>query len=97
MEIKIIWSEQAEFSYNCVIDYLLENWNYKVADEFCDKVDYILSLLENQPLIGHKISSDESLRRILITEQNYLYYEIYVDQIHLLSFKDTRQNTNTKN
>lgn len=92
MEIKIIWSKQAEFSYNSIIDYLLENWSYKVTDEFCNQVEYVISLLESQPLIGSKVFSDENLRKILVTEQNYLYYEIDDNLISLLNFQDTRQN-----
>jgi len=91
MEVEIVWTKQAKLSYDKIIDYLLENWNYNITDDFSSRVYEILSLLETQPFMGHKTSDDDYLRKVLITDKNYLYYEIQNDIIFLLNFQDTRQ------
>lgn len=91
MEVKIVWTGQAKLSYDNIIDYLLENWNYNITDDFSSRVYEILSLLETQPYMGQKTADDNNLRKVLITDKNYLYYEIQDNVVFLLNFQDTRQ------
>lgn len=41
--------------------------------------------------------SDRNYQKLLITEHSFLHYRIKGNNIILLTIKDTRQNTNTKN
>jgi plasmid stabilization system protein ParE len=89
---KIIWSSEALNNLSDIINYLCDNWNEKVATRFLDKLDKKLSLLSNQPSIGHISEKDPIIRSVLLSKHNRLYYSIYNNTIELLHILDTRQN-----
>lgn len=35
----VVWTETAEKSYNKILEYLKENWNSKVTNDFIDRVE----------------------------------------------------------
>ncbi len=49
---QIIWSFEALHNLNNIINYLSGNWNEKVVNEFLNKINNKLSVLEKQPFIG---------------------------------------------
>jgi plasmid stabilization system protein ParE len=92
MSYQIIWTEKAENNLNQIFDYLSGKWSILTAIEFTYKVDYVIDLLKELPLIGIKSERDKQVRMILITTYNYLYYKIEGDKIYLLSIFETRQD-----
>jgi toxin ParE1/3/4 len=89
---KIIWSSEALNNLTDILNYLLENWNEKVANIFLDKLDKKVLLLSNQPFVGYISEKDSSIRSVLLSKHNRLYYSIYNNTIELLRILDTRQN-----
>lgn len=37
--MEVIWTDTAEKSYYKILEYLKENWNSKVANDFIDRVE----------------------------------------------------------
>ena len=93
---KIIWSSEALYNLTNIVNYLCDNWNEKIANSFLDKLDKKILLLSNQPFIGFISERDSSIRSVLLSKHNRLYYSIYNNTIELLRILDTRQNQ-TKN
>ncbi len=92
MAYKIEWTENAKQDLKEIIEYLVEEWSVDVAENFVDKLDSMLELLENSPFIGTASNKKRGVRQILITRHNRLFYRISGDKIILLDFFDTRQD-----
>jgi len=92
MAYKAIVSKRATRRLLAVLDYLKENWGEKVAIEFADKVQELLNLLENQPFIGAPSNREPTVRRILVTKHNRVYYRIKGNAIIIVHIIDTRQH-----
>jgi plasmid stabilization system protein ParE len=89
---KIIWSSEANQNLANILNYLLITWNGKVANDFLENIDKKLITISYQPFIGTVSEKDESVRSILLSKHNRLYYSIYNNTIELLCILDTRQN-----
>lgn len=94
MAFKVTWTPNAEEDYKKVITYLKDTWTEKVAFQFIGKVEQRLSRLSIFPLSGIVSNKEKSIRCIVITKHNKLYYRIKNDTIEILSLFDIRQNPN---
>jgi len=75
-----------------VLDYLLSNWSEKVALSFIDLAEKKINLISTHPFIGIASEKDPTIRSILLTKQNRLYYQVSENKIELLNIFDTRQD-----
>jgi plasmid stabilization system protein ParE len=92
MAYKVIFSPDVLNGLDAIVFYLERNWSKAVAKKFLllfyEKVDIIAS----NPAIGRKSSKYSSIRKMLITKHNMLYFEVFPDRIELLQVFDTRQD-----
>jgi len=91
MDYKIVWTENAEDSFDLIIEYLQIKWSSKSAYKFIIKAFEIIELVQKNPLLFQKSELNE-VRQILVTKQTYLFYELRDDIIYLLYFWDNRRN-----
>jgi plasmid stabilization system protein ParE len=75
-----------------VIDYLLLEWSLPVAEKFAETIDRRIKVLSRFPNIGIASTKDPSIRSIVITKHNKLYYRLLSDMIEILNIFDTRQD-----
>lgn len=87
---KIIWTPQAEKSFDSVITYLRENWSEKEIINFVAKANSVIQHVTRFPL-SYRGAGKEDIREALITKQNLLLYRISGGTIYLLYFWDTRK------
>lgn len=88
----IVWSEPAKEEYWQNIDYLLENWTEKQAENFIDAVYRILNLIGNNPKT-FALTEYKNIRSALIVKQITLYYRITNNNtIELVHFWNNYQN-----
>ena len=73
-------------------DYLNSEWSAGVADKFIDVLQKRLSTLSKQPYIGASSTVVKSIRSILITKHNRIYYRIKGNQIEVVNMYDMRIN-----
>jgi plasmid stabilization system protein ParE len=92
MAEKIRWSRNAINNYNVVVSYLLENWNEEIAGRFIEVVENKVEQISRQPYIGVACSYDTTIRSVLITKHNRLYYRVEKDSIELVNIFDTRMD-----
>ena len=95
MAYEISWSEISLQDYNRIIEYLISEWPLSVALDFVDVVNKKLDNLSKQPFVGIKSEKNPSIRSILFTPHNRLYYKISSNTIALLTIVDTRTNPKT--
>ena len=92
MAFQVIISSDVLNALDSIVFYLEEKWSKTVARKFLvrfyEKVDSIAS----NPTISRKSTKYPSIRKVLITKHNMLYYEVFDDRIELLQIFDTRQD-----
>lgn len=90
MKRKIIWSDEAVSDYSSNIDYLLDKWSLKEAQEFVDNAAQVINILEKHPE-AFPLSDYKKVRKALICKQISLLYKIQKIDVILLRFWDNRQ------
>ena len=96
MALKIYWTKRAEKSFENIIDFLLEEWNEKVAENFTKKVFDFLNILSEFLEIGSIENSEKEIRGFNIIKQVILFYRVKENKIILLKFFNNRQNPKKK-
>lgn len=95
MAKKIIWTPEAELSFECVIEYLKEKWSDKETRKFIVKVNEVVQHISSHPL-AYRSAGKEDVREAVITSHNILLYRITKDAIYILYIWDTRRNPANK-
>src|SRR3972149_5093081 len=92
MAFEVVWTEDARDDLFTILDYLNKEWSNKIAAEFYTECLIKIERLKVFPKIGSASNRKPSVRRILITKHNALYYRIEQNSILLLSIFDIRKN-----
>ena len=93
MALQIIWTINALEDYEKVVNYLLQEWSLKIVEAFVQTVDKRTEKLTSLPYLGRASANEPSIRSIILTKHNKLYYRISKDAIEILNVFDTRQDT----
>jgi len=88
---KIIWSEEAINNLRDIIDYLENNWTEREVKKFVYKLEKLIDTIKNQPF-AFPASKKMGIRRVVLTRQATIYYEIFNDTIKIVTIFDSRQN-----
>lgn len=89
--MKVIWSKNAEITFEAIVDHVENDFGKIVAKKFVDKTDKIILTLSIFPHVFKKTSTQENVRKATINKQCSFYYEINKTEIQLLYFWDNRQ------
>ncbi len=92
MTFQITWTDNAQEDLQQILDYLTQNWSEKDTDNFLNKLFLRIDILSKSPLIGKKSDKLSSVRRIVITKHNSLFYTVEGDSIIIQDIFDTRQD-----
>ena len=97
MAFKIVWSKEAEDTFEENISYLEIKWTEKEIKKFVSETSKIVSILKKNPFL-FRGSDKAKIFEVLIGKQNLLIYQINESEkrVELLSFWDTRQNPRSK-
>ena len=93
MAKKVIWNPEAKEDFREIVNYLLDNWSYEIAEKFTDQVDRCQDLVQLHPNLGMRVGRLRSVRKISIPPFYSLYYTVLNDEIWLLNILDSRQNS----
>ena len=92
MALQIEWAPNALEDYEQVVNYLLKEWSIKAATDFINRIEERIYNLSMLPNLGIASVKEPSIRSILITKHNRLYYQVYLSKIVMLDIFDTRQD-----
>lgn len=92
MPKEIIWSRMAINDLTAVTDYLLDEWNPKIADHFLDLVEEFTTQISNDPQAYPMINKKLKVRKCVVTKHNSLYYHEIDNRIEIIRLFDNRQN-----
>lgn len=89
--MNIFWTNKAQSDLENLEDFLIENWGFKVLEDFYEILEKKIVLLENGNLI-HQKYEDMNFHKLLITKHNYIIYEVSEHQINLLHMINNFRN-----
>ena len=89
----VIWSEKAQQQINQIINYLLDNWSFEIADKFSDQMTKASEQLAQFPFSGKENEILSSLRELYVKPYHKLYYTVMDgrQEVYILNVIDTRQ------
>ncbi len=94
---KISWNLLAKLDYFENIDFLLENWSEKEAQQFINEVNHIEFVL-NQGNVDFQQTDLEGVKRVVIIKQSNLFYRtIENSHIEFLRFWNNNKNIDKLN
>jgi plasmid stabilization system protein ParE len=88
----VIWSPLSENDFKQILEYLNENWDYKVAVRFIDVTEQAINQISVNPKQYPLIYRKKRIRRCVLSRQNSLFYRERNDFIDILRIYDTRQD-----
>jgi plasmid stabilization system protein ParE len=74
MPKNVIWSPSAKKDFSKVLEYLSENWNIKIANEFIELTFNFVQQISINPKLFQIISKNEKIRKCVLNKQNTLFY-----------------------
>ncbi len=94
MAVRIIWSNEAETTFEKNIDYLQKNWTDKEITNFIKQTNHILFRIEENPMMYMASPKSRFIRKAHINKYIILYFRYYVSkkEVVLLSFWHSKQN-----
>jgi len=91
MNKPVLWTLEAERTFNDIIDYLIKKWSQNDANNFVDLTMNVINLISRHPKMFRKVNQS-GMHEALITKHQLLIYQIYDEKIVLFAFWDTRKN-----
>lgn len=88
--MKIIWTDEAKYTFYKNRNYLLHNWSYETSLKFVKNTLHTINLLIKNPQLG-KYKMDLRCNVVVISKHISLHYEISNDCLVLIIFWDNRQ------
>jgi plasmid stabilization system protein ParE len=94
--MKVFLSELAENKLLKLSNFLLENWNLKVRNDFLAKLTSKIDQISDQPESCVQSYEFKGLFKCVVTKQTTFYYRIKFDkkEIEIITVFATRQNPN---
>lgn len=88
----IIWSNEAEHTFENNLEYLERDWNKKTMISFIDRVDDVLKKISFNPKLFPLYKKHVCIHKCVIIRQITVYYKVESTSIILLTFWNTFQN-----
>jgi plasmid stabilization system protein ParE len=92
MAYEVIYKKRFLNQYLKLLDYLEKEWAESAAEKFIVITNEKVKLITKQPSIGARSRIDESVRSILLTSKNRLFYRVKGNKIEIINLYDTRRN-----
>lgn len=95
MARQVIWTPEAELTFELILDYLEGKWTQREIVAFIEATERVVDFIKEHPRMFRKTSM-LNVHEALITSHNLLIYKVYPTRIDLLTFWDTRQHPRKK-
>ena len=95
MSYTLHWTPEAARTLKQNLDYLEEEWDEQVINNFLDRVEEVLENIKANPQLYPLHRPKDNVRRCAVHKRVILHYKIVDDMhIHLLTFWNTYQDPN---
>jgi plasmid stabilization system protein ParE len=94
MAYEIIYKKRFLNKLLTLLDYLKNEWGQSVSEKFIIQLQKRLNTLSKHPFIGSPSNAVKSVRSILVTRQNRIFYKIEGNVIEAINMQDSRSDPN---
>lgn len=84
--MKVVWTFEAEKSFNAILDYLMEVWSQKEALAFIDLVEDTIENIRTHPEMFKVSPYNRASREAVITKHTTMFYRILGELIEVEYF-----------
>jgi plasmid stabilization system protein ParE len=97
--MQVYLSKLAESKLLKLTEYLLEEWNVKVRDEFINKLTEKINQISYLPKSCPQSNKFNGLFKYVISKQTTFYYRIHIkkQEIEIITFFDSKQDPSKLN
>ena len=88
----VIISPQAENDILNILDYLKQNWNQKVIDDFLKKLESFYLIVATNPRLFGYYNKRKNIRNFTLSKQNIVFYKNTKTAIEIITVFDGRQD-----
>ena len=96
MSRPIEWSPRAESEYFDHLEYLIQEWGQKIAQNFERRIREVLNHIVQRPRMYPATGRRKNVRRCVVSKQVSLYFRIRKDKIEIVTIFDTRRDPNSR-
>ena len=90
MAFEIKWTSAAKENYHEMVSYIYDEWGPTDAEKFTDLLQSQLKYLEHFPFMGKHHLTISSVRQLIISKQQILFYTVVDKMIVVLNIIDSR-------
>lgn len=90
--MKVVWTFEAEKSFNAILDYLMEVWSQKEALAFIDLVEDTIENIRTHPEMFKVSPYNRVSREAFITKHTTMFYRVLDELIEVEYFWGNFQN-----
>lgn len=90
MSLAIVWSDEAQQTFDDTILQIEAKWGERSAEKFVKEANKVINSISFQPYL-YKASLAENVRQAFISRQTSMFYEVHSNHIVILYFWDNRQ------
>ena len=94
MRFKIFWLDSALEILDSTAEYIKLKWGENASQLFLNKTIRKINLLVNFSTLGIKTNQRKNIRKLVISKNTSVYYQITKNKIIILTLFDTRQDIN---
>ncbi|TXI15073.1 MAG: type II toxin-antitoxin system RelE/ParE family toxin [Pedobacter sp.] len=95
----VIWTTEAEDSFYELVDYLNEYWDDRNYADFQERIDEVISIIQQQPQaypLAETLSS-KGIRKAVLIKMVSIYYKPHDNTILILLFWHNSRNPSSLN
>jgi plasmid stabilization system protein ParE len=87
------WTSESKKTFNQNLEYLSEEWDNQVINNFLDRVEEVLEQIRRNPELYPLHRPEDKLYKCIVHKRVILYYKVVDDEhIDLLTFWNTYQD-----
>lgn len=88
----VIISPQAKQDIELTLEYLRENWNQKIIDDFLLRLERFYTIISINPHVFGYYSKSRNIRNYAITKQQVVYYRNRRKAVEIITIFNSRQS-----
>jgi plasmid stabilization system protein ParE len=91
MSLAIAWTDEAQETFEHTINQIESNWGASSAQKFVQAAHKIINNISIHPYLFNA-SFSTNIRKVVISKQTSMFYEVHTAHITILFFWDNRQD-----
>ena len=89
---EVVLTQTALDNYDKILEYLIENWDIAVVNDFIDRFTEACNILSRNAEIYPYENQKEQIRRCVLTKHNVVLFRELKTRVEILMIFDTRQD-----